>query len=990
MNLNVTKKVRSRITSIILVITMVTGVFSMTDTTVYGRERVNQDNLPEKSLLFLDELKKVNAYDRDGEIADVRVHFGNNKHTWTVAGQDTLSNCKENLVLVAATKVGRNRFASHYKEIKRNSKLWADCIYPEGVEIKHVGATHYGASYARQDLKNLEKTYFTEEEQKLMNVTDVRTVDSENDKVYVTKDKLYLPYGYQNWFDEFFLVGNVFPQNDVSDDQINNDDLKGLRVEKRFFPEYSYTRRPRNRRYPDNTDRGYLYGKMSEGTTISSAATADTFFNLMPAFELNATSVLFGSYVPAIEKEGLTETEYATNREGMAMTLRYDAKNTLGSAKVSFDSKEVEYKDVPKGTYLVCQNDSMLLGARAKLIEGTGTIKEGELKVYPGDTVWLEKTDTDGRITYATIASRETGTKVNIKAGLGVSIDPNEARQEVAPNSPINDILIVTEKGYYFPEDYLNQLQALELYGLAVSKVENGYRIYGTPTSDVEVVLPSAIAKTTPSAPDVKGEIGNSIRQTDSTMEYAAFSDAVNWIPCTDEFTKTGTGTWYVRYRETTTQNPSLATKVIVIPPNYTITTSEKEVKFDNKNEGYDDSNLSKTVVIKNEGNCDVDLKDLVSSSYNVIVSKKHLIPNETCTLIISPKKNLMVGEYKETIDVMAEQGTSAQVKVNFKVNGKLTVGLVASATNIIEGQSVDLTATAKGGSGNYSYKWYAGDKYLADLSGAKVNVSPSVTTTYKVVITDTIENKDTVATITVIPRKYVLTVPSSFTFDSKHIGYESIDANEFTIKNDGNVEITNVKVELIGENSEAFVLEMVKPGSTILPKEVKNFFVKPKDDLSAGKYKTEIKITGDVGISEVIKVELLVEDHKYSATITKPACTEKGYTTHKCTVCGYNYIDSEVASLNHDFGEWTITKEATTFAEGEKVRKCTRCGLEEKCNIPMLEKDNVVNDKTDKVNKGNDKVQTGDVTDYKIYIFTALASAILITALSLMKKRKQ
>ena len=42
------------------------------------------------------------------------------------------------------------------------------------------------------------------------------------------------------------------------------------------------------------------------------------------------------------------------------------------------------------------------------------------------------------------------------------------------------------------------------------------------------------------------------------------------------------------------------------------------------------------------------------------------------------------------------------------------------------------------------------------------------------------------------------------------------------------------------------------------------------------------------------------VHDHSYTQTVTEPTCTEQGYTTHTCTVCGDSYVDSYVSALNH------------------------------------------------------------------------------------------
>ena len=58
---------------------------------------------------------------------------------------------------------------------------------------------------------------------------------------------------------------------------------------------------------------------------------------------------------------------------------------------------------------------------------------------------------------------------------------------------------------------------------------------------------------------------------------------------------------------------------------------------------------------------------------------------------------------------------------------------------------------------------------------------------------------------------------------------------------------------------------------------------------------------------------------HSYSAVVTAPTCTEKGYTTHTCR-CGDSYTDSEKATLGHDWIEATCVNAKT----------CERCGTTE------------------------------------------------------------
>ena len=66
---------------------------------------------------------------------------------------------------------------------------------------------------------------------------------------------------------------------------------------------------------------------------------------------------------------------------------------------------------------------------------------------------------------------------------------------------------------------------------------------------------------------------------------------------------------------------------------------------------------------------------------------------------------------------------------------------------------------------------------------------------------------------------------------------------------------------------------------------------------------------------------------HSYTTTVTQPACTAQGYTTHTCSVCGYSYKDSYTNALGHSWDAGTVTLEPTETEPGVKTFTCTRCG---------------------------------------------------------------
>ena len=64
---------------------------------------------------------------------------------------------------------------------------------------------------------------------------------------------------------------------------------------------------------------------------------------------------------------------------------------------------------------------------------------------------------------------------------------------------------------------------------------------------------------------------------------------------------------------------------------------------------------------------------------------------------------------------------------------------------------------------------------------------------------------------------------------------------------------------------------------------------------------------------------------HKYVTTVVPPTCTEKGYTLHKCSVCGDEYKDTETNALGHKYTS-SVTKKASCTEDGTMTYTCD-CG---------------------------------------------------------------
>ena len=76
--------------------------------------------------------------------------------------------------------------------------------------------------------------------------------------------------------------------------------------------------------------------------------------------------------------------------------------------------------------------------------------------------------------------------------------------------------------------------------------------------------------------------------------------------------------------------------------------------------------------------------------------------------------------------------------------------------------------------------------------------------------------------------------------------------------------------------------------------------------------------------------------EHSYTAVVTPPTCTEKGYTTHTCS-CGHSYVDTYTDALGHAWDNGKVTKEPTETETGVKTFTCTRCDETKTETIPVL-----------------------------------------------------
>ena len=80
--------------------------------------------------------------------------------------------------------------------------------------------------------------------------------------------------------------------------------------------------------------------------------------------------------------------------------------------------------------------------------------------------------------------------------------------------------------------------------------------------------------------------------------------------------------------------------------------------------------------------------------------------------------------------------------------------------------------------------------------------------------------------------------------------------------------------------------------------------------------------ICGDVLKAQT---EIPALGHSYNAVVTKPTCTEAGYTTYTCSVCGDSYVADETEALGHSYN--TVVTSPDCLNGGYTTYTCSVCG---------------------------------------------------------------
>ena len=134
--------------------------------------------------------------------------------------------------------------------------------------------------------------------------------------------------------------------------------------------------------------------------------------------------------------------------------------------------------------------------------------------------------------------------------------------------------------------------------------------------------------------------------------------------------------------------------------------------------------------------------------------------------------------------------------------------------------------------------------------------------------------------------------------------------------------------------------------------------------------------------------------NHTGTSTVTGKkgaTCTEKGYTGDTYWDCCDATIEGEeIAALGHDWGAWTVTKEATTSEEGIETRVCKNDSSHTETRTIAKKEETNEEESEEKTTKANSESktkktttdsqpQTGDESQSTWVIMMMLSAALLI-----------
>ena len=474
-------KLFKRVSAVLLTLVLMAGLMPAA---AFAADAVENTAPAVEDFATVDELRTEFDMDDSTDKTFKKVYFGNNTWQWSIAGVDPEGG---GLVLLFQNSTPSSYFSSS-TDVKDYDSAW-DVIYEDGFVPEKVAPNHYGAS----DMRTVFQSYtesgnsaclFTDAQLDMIIPTTIYTADVYNEdddgnpRVYHSTELLYPTYSTDY---KSASEGRIQFETVVS----NSAEELGteLKVSLKTNVSSSFTR---SAWVSGSNNINYVLLNTNNGVDLRYAS--DNRWSYLPVFQLDTSNVLFGSIYQGVTKEGEQKDIYGSN----VYTLRIKA-NDLGEAYVTEPAMEyVTVNNASDGTFLVAQCGE---GAWAKAVSGDMTfsasdISDGEITTFENCKVWLEKTDADAMLTYASYADTVSAYSVGVTGNTKLVRDENSgAENQVSlDNAPITDIVYSTVEDYYFPEDYCDSLNN---NGITVTRnSDTQITISGTPTADVYINLP--------------------------------------------------------------------------------------------------------------------------------------------------------------------------------------------------------------------------------------------------------------------------------------------------------------------------------------------------------------------------------------------------------------------------------------------------------------------------------------------------------------------
>ena len=321
-------------------------------------------------------------------------------------------------------------------------------------------------------------------------------------------------------------------------------------------------------------------------------------------------------------------------------------------------------------------------------------------------------------------------------------------------------------------------------------------------------------------------------------------------------------------------------------------------------------------------------------------LSGDSITSGNTATVSVRPVTGLSAGTYTDTLTITGDNGIALTVSLSFAVSAATTytatvdptsktftaaeVGYseqtaqVFTITNTGTGNLTNLNAAlGNGSSSNFEISSALSGDSITSGNTATVSVRPVTglsAGTYTDTLTITSNNGITLSvslsfTVNAATTYTASVDPTSKTFTAAEVGYSEQTTQEFTIKNTGTGNLTNLSAALTtGTN---FEISTALSGDSITSGNTATVSVRPVIGLSEGTYTDTITITGDNGITLSVSLSFTV-----NAATTYTATVDPTSKTFDAAEVGYSEQTAQVFTITNT-GTGNLTNLSAALTTG-------------------------------------------------------------------------